>query len=394
MSKLTDDEALLAELGHDIAPIKAGGHTAQQERLLASFEDILRFVDKHGHAPRHGEQYEIFERLYAVRLDRLRALHDALPLLSSLDRHGLLSVAGAPSVEPSAMDDDALLAELGQMGGEDITQLRHVRSFDERKVAEDVANRTLCVDFERYKALFEEVEVDIKSGVRKAIRFGRDASVAAGNFFVLGGQMAYVAEMGDTFAAPNGDTDARLRVIYSNGTESNLLMRSLQRALYKDDTGRRLSDPSAGPLFGDVMEPEDIEQGTIYVVRSLSDAPFIAERRDFIHKIGITGGNVEARIANAVNDPTYLMANVKVVATYKLSNLNRPKLEKLFHRIFAAAQLDVTIPDRFGKPIHPREWFYVPLHVIDEAVDRIVNGTITDVVYDPSSARLELAKRS
>ena len=191
-----------------------------------------------------------------------------------------------------------------------------------------------------------------------------------------------------SFKAPNGKNDARLRVIFANGTESNLLLLSLQRALYKDDTGRRLSEPDMGPLFGDAPEPDDLETGTIYVLRSLSSHPFVAEHREIIHKIGVTGGKVETRIAAASKDATYLLADVEVVATYKLHNLNRTRLEAIFHRVFAAAQLDLMIEDRFGQPVRPREWFLVPLQVIDEVVERIKDKSITGYVYDPTNARL------
>ncbi len=172
-------------------------------------------------------------------------------------------------------------------------------------------------------------------------------------------------------------------MIYSNGTESNILLRSLQKALYKDEAGRRISEPDAGPLFNSEPEEGDIESGTIYVLRSRSSHPYIVEHRELIHKIGVTGGKVETRIASAEKDATYLLADVEVVATYKLHNLNRVKMENLFHRLFSAAQLDLTINDRFGNPVKPREWFLVPLHVIDEAVQHLQNGTITNVMYDP-----------
>ncbi len=167
-----------------------------------------------------------------------------------------------------------------------------------------------------------------------------------------------------------------------------MLRRSLQRALYKDETGRRLSDPSMGPLFGDEVEPEDIETGTIYVLRSKSDHPFVAQNRELIHKIGVTGGKVETRIAGAENQATYLLSGVEIVATYKLHNINRVKLESLFHRIFAPAQLNLTIADRFGKEVKPREWFLVPLPVIDEVVQHLVNDTLTNKIYDIKKARL------
>lgn len=392
-----DDEALLAELGVEVTPVKTGTRTPQQERLIAGFEGILRFVETHGRAPEHGEERDIFERLYAVRLDRLRSMPDARALLAPMDTLGLLNKE--PIVPPLASGDDLgdaeLLAELGidgPAGVDDITVLRNVSSYEERRAAEEIANRKRCADFDKFKPLFERAEVELKSGARRSLRFGRDASVAQGNFFILGGQMVYVAEMGEPTRTPNGELDARLRVIYSNGTESDLLMRSLQRALYKDDTGRRLTDPEAGPLFGDTLEDDDIVSGTIYVLQSESDNPYIVENREIIHKIGVTGGKIEARIANARNDATYILADVRIVRTYQVANLNRTKLENLFHKIFATAQLDLMIHDRFGNPVRPREWFLVPLHVIDEAVQRIKDGTITGMVYDPKTARL--VKRS
>lgn len=387
-----DDDELLDALGVEVAPLKASSRTPREERIIAGFEDILRFHQAHGRAPQHGEGRDIFERLYAVRLDQLRKLPEAHALLAALDEPGLLTGAGSNATNVDDLDEDALLAELG-VGDDvptedDITVLRHVRSSVEKRAAEEVADRLPCPDFESFQPLFERVEQELKSGVRKALRFGRDASVAESNFFILGGQLAYVAEVGEAIRAPNGESDARLRVIFANGTESNLLRRSLQRALYKDDTGRRLSDPDMGPLFGGEVEPDDIESGTIYVLRSKSDHPFVAAHRELIHKIGVTGGKVATRIAGANKDATYLLADVEVVATYKLHNLNRLKLEAIFHRLFGAAQIDLTIDDRFGSSVKPREWFLVPLQVIDEAVQHIVAGTITSLAYDPQSARL------
>lgn len=387
-----DDDELLDALGIDAAPLKAGSRTPREERIIAGFEDILRFHQTHGRAPLHGEGRDIFERLYAVRLDQLRQLSEAKTLLAGLDGPGLLSGAAKAQADVDALDEDALLAELGlgdkPADRDDITVLRHVRSSIDKRAAEDIADRMPCADFDTFQPLFERVERELKAGVRETLRFRRDASIADGNYFVVGGLLAYVADVGDAIKAPNGESDARLRVIYANGTESNLLRRSLQRALYKDDTGRRLSDPDMGPLFGDTSAPDDIATGTIYVLRSLSSHPFVTEHRELIHKIGVTGGNVETRIAGAETDATYLLAAVEVVATYKLHNLNRTRLENIFHRLFGAAQLDLTIEDRFGNPVKPREWFLVPLHVIDEAVHRIRDGSITDVVYDPKTAQL------
>ncbi|WP_374236106.1 MULTISPECIES: GIY-YIG nuclease family protein [unclassified Thiocapsa] len=141
-------------------------------------------------------------------------------------------------------------------------------------------------------------------------------------------------------------------------------------------------------LFEGIADDEDHESGTIYVLRSQSTLPLIVENRELIHKIGVTGMDVGKRIANAKLDPTFLMADVEVVATYKLYNINRTKLENLIHRIFGSARLDIEIKDRFGFPVVPREWFLVPRHVIDEAVEKIRDGTITQYLYDTATAAL------
>lgn len=192
----------------------------------------------------------------------------------------------------------------------------------------------------------------------------------------------------ETFVSEYGRPDSRLRVIYDNGTESDLLLRSLQRGLYKDQTGRRITDPIAGPLFGNESEDDDLQSGTIYVLRSKSDHPDVAAHRELIHKIGVTGGNVETRIAQAATDATYLLAEVEIVATYKLFNIHRAKLENMLHRVFAPARLDLVIEDRFGSPVRPREWFLVPLHVIDQVVEKIRDQSISQYVYDPETASL------
>jgi hypothetical protein len=386
-----DDDALLAELGVEAEAKKEASRTPREERIIASFEEIQRFVEQHGRAPQHGEDRDIFERLYAVRLDRLRELVECRAVIESLDHQGLLTGAQpAPLGVPEDIDDDELLAQLGvddtTPGG--ITELRHVRSAADKRAAEEIANRQRCEDFDNFKPLFEQVQKELGAGLRQTRRFERKSEIAPGRFYILGGQKAYVATMEQPTVNEHGNIDARLRVIFDNGTESNLLMRSLQKALQQDPAGRRIVELSAGPLFSDQNEEGDEASGIVYVLRSKSDHPAVAAHRDVLHKIGVTGGDIARRLANAKLDPTFLMAEVEVVATYELFNINRTRLENLIHRIFGPARLDIEIKDRFGQPVIPREWFLVPLFVINEAIEKIRDGTITGYVYDPKSARL------
>ncbi len=395
MAEFTDeDDALLEELGVEVEAKATGGRTPREERIIAGFEEIQRFVDERGRTPQYGEARDIFERLYAVRLDRLRGLTEYRTLLGSMDRQGLLEGREpAPLAAADDLNDEALLEALVGVGGsvEGVTELRHVRSTAEKRAAEEIATRKKCEDFEEFKPMFLQVKKDLDSGIRQTRPFQTMAEIQKGQWFIVGGQIAYVAEAGEEFVTEYDRRDSRLRVIYDNGTESDVLLRSLQRALHRDNAGRRITDVEHGPLFSGEIEEGDEASGTIYVLRSKSDNSVVAANREILHKIGVTGGSVERRISNAKLDPTFLMADVEVVATYKLSNINRTKLENLIQRIFDPVRLNIEIEDRFGNPVVPREWFLVPLFVIDEAVSRIKDGTITSYEYDPGTASLKRA---
>ena len=393
MSDLTLDELdeALGITGDDEAE---AGLTARQERIIAGFEDIQKFVDTHKRRPQNIEGNDIFERLYAVRLDQLRAQDDCVALLLPLDRQGLLAGTFTETTSDEyEMSADDLAAALG-IDDEDegsLTHLRHVKPRGEVNLPDEIASRTPCADFDRFKPLFLTVQNELETGIRHTRPFELKAEIMPGRFFIVGGQKAYVAEMDEVFTNAQGRRDARLRVIFDNGTESNMLMASLQRALHKDEAGRRITEPDAGPLFAGTAATGDMESGTIYVLRSRSDLPLIAAQRDLIHKIGVTGSSVESRITNAKLDATYLMSDVDVVATYTLFNVNRAKLENLLHKFLAPARLEIQIQDRFGNPVIPREWYLVPLPIVDEIVEKLKDGTIGNYVYNAQVAQLVAA---
>lgn len=399
-----DDLNLLDELGVESEPVRSDGHSAREQRIIAGFEEIMRFVEEHGRAPEHGEDRGIFERIYAVRLDRLRASAECLLVLKGRDPRGLLecpSGEGGPGMarEDSATyrvgsladedlsDEDLLTALSGEEAAAgDVTDLRHVRSREEIRAAEEVAKRSPCADFEVYRPLFERINRDLESGERKTVKFKDNAEVKQGDLFILDGQKLVVADMGEEFVSGYGRPDRRLRVVYDNGTESDLLVRSLQRALNKDKASRRITVPDYGPLFSGEEEEGDLSTGHIYVLRSKSEHPFVVQNREVLHKIGVTGGEVKTRIANAKKDPTYLLADVEIVATFKLANINRKRLEALLHKFFGSVRLDVELRDRFGFEVTPREWFLVPFPVIEEAIAKLKAGSIANYRYDPKKA--------
>ena len=391
--KVTEEDIeLLEELGVEAETQQTGGSSAREQRIIAGFEEIERFVQEQGRHPEHGENRDIFERLYAVRLDRIRESAECREILKDLDSQGLLGAgdevhSGRIKEEPT---DEELLASLGVKvaHAEDLTQLVHVRSREEIKAAEEIAQRNPCEDFGEFQPIFEKVQRELEAGQRHTLKYQDNAEVKNGDLFILDGQKVIVADLGDPFVSDYGRPDRRLRVVYDNGTESDLLVRSLQRALNKDKASRRITDPDLGPLFSDEEQEDDLPTGFVYVLRSKSEQPFVAKNRSVIHKIGVTGGDVKARVANAKKDPTYLLADVEIVATFKLSNINRKRLEALLHKFFGSARLDLELKDRFGGQVEPREWFLVPLKAIEEAIERLKAGSIGNYRYDATTAEI------
>lgn len=386
-----EDYNILKELD-ELEDIKLDSeYTPLQERVITGFEDIQRFYDEHGRVPRHGEERDIFERIYAVRLDKLIAKEEYRELLKGFDHQNLLSRHQPNTVEEDLvdMDDDEILSHFeDDLNSSDITEIKHVRPNSERQSPDEVAVRKRCIDFDRFKYQFNKVQKELNEGVRKTLIFKGKAEIVEGKFFIVGGQIAYVAKRGKDFIGDHGETDARLRVIYSNGTESNLLMRSLQRSLRQDGAGRRITNPKVGPLFTPDVNNRDELTGTVYIIESLSDDENVRKYRSHLYKIGVTKGTVERRIQNAEFNSTYLYAKVKVVHKIKIYNFSPDKVEKWLHRIFEKARCEFVVKDRSGRLANPKEWFLVPIFLIKEAVDRIIDGSIDNYTFDPNQMRL------
>lgn len=387
-----EDDALLDALGLPEDDKPAATYSPRQERIIAGFEEIQRFVEEHGRLPQHGEDNDIFERLYAVRLDRIRALPECMELLETFDTGGILQSGVVTAMPTEDMSDEDLLAALyeGERGEDDITRLRHVKPTSERKAPKEVAHRERCEDFEAFRPIFEQVQRELDLGLRVTAKYEKDAEVDKGDLFILDGQKVLVVELGEQFETDFDRVNRRLRVIFDNGTESRMLLRSLQRSLWKDENPRRILAPAkAEPnLFSGEADEGDTQSGHIYIARSLSEHPFIAENRDLIHKIGVTGGDPKRRVAGAKKDPTFLLCDAEIIESFSLANVNRRKLENVIHRFFTEARLDMELKDRFNEAVEPREWFLVPLPVILQAVELLVKGDMLEWQYDPKGARL------
>lgn len=390
MPILTLDEIFASDaIGLLVSSAALSPRVTVDDRVRSSFEEVLAFVDRVGRTPSAASK-DLKEGGLAHVLNGILADPVKVQGLEAIDRHHLLLPAKIVGQDGDAglptLDD--IFATGGFGGSDDIHVLRHVKPKSTLEQPDEVAQRKPCRDFESFRPLFDKVQAELESGVRRSMPFAKDQEIEAGQFYILYGLVTFVAEVGELHEEAPGHWNGRLRLIFSNGTESNHLYRSFTRGLYKDPEGRRISDPVAGPLFGGLPQDGDTETGLIYVLRSLSEDPQIARHRGYLHKIGVTGQDIRNRIQNAHNEPSFLMAPVDVVATYTLYNINRVKLENLLHRFFADGRADIEILDRFGKKVRPREWFFVPMDIVQETVRRLEDQSITTVRYSPELGQI------
>lgn len=382
MSKPTLDDIL--GTSDPLLDVKASAKasTTEHQRIVDTFAEINQFIDRHKRMPGDTDKPTVSERSLRMKLNGLLGDPTSRDLLLAHDRHKLFPEQAGKT--PTCLDDildDPLLATTK----DDIFDLVHVKPAPAKP--DEIAERQACTEFDRFKPLFEQCVREMGEGKRKAIPFANEQEIDAGEFFILNGVLVYVAEAGETHVR-NGRKNARLRLIFDNGTEGNNLLRSLATELYKDPNGRRVTTTDMGPLFDEKPQTGDTQTGMIYVVKSLSDDPEIRKLDGLLHKIGFTASKMEVRIQNAKDDPTFLMAPVHPVTTYTLYNIDRVKLEHLLHEFFAAARLDIEITDRFGKKIRPREWFLIPPTIISEAVTRLKDGSIVSYRFDAKLTRL------
>ncbi|MCZ8081042.1 MAG: GIY-YIG nuclease family protein [Rhodobacteraceae bacterium] len=416
------DEFSLDDIFNALPDVKVGSRrTPEVEKAREGFQQVLDFFEKHHRIPSAQGDTDLQEKSLAARLARIKSVKIMLDAVKDMDTFGILddgqpsqqedlSLEAAtdpvPVEEPEKEDlilasaDDPALIDVPEslddifasmeVDEDSIFNLKHVRSFGEKKIVEPdfVSQREPCPDFDKYKLLFDEVSQQIKNGIREPLPFANEQEISQGQFFILNGVLLYIAEVGEEFER-NGKKNARLKVIFNNGTLGNNLKRSIATELYKDVNGRRISDPKIGGLFSGTADLEDIGTGTIYVLRSLSEHPQIKKDNKLLHKIGVTKGNVKARISGAEKDPTYLRAPVQVVATFKVFNTKPHHVEKLLHTYFEAARANISLKTMFGDTVKSKEWFFLPLPTIKEAVKKLVDGELLDTYFDAESATIK-----
>lgn len=354
---------------------KKSSSATPDDRLMESFMEINEFFSSHGVEPKSGG--DIHEHKLASRLKHIRENKEQVEFLSKFDTHNLLNTTlkEIDTVSDIFEDDDLDLLSIEDSSVFKIKNVPEIRQ--DRSDPDFVAQREICADFDQYKHLFEQMQRELKSGTKKLSTFV-ESEMKQGDFFVLNGVLIYLEKVFDPYRGNSQKINRRTRCIYENGTESNVLLRSL---------GKRLSD--AGYAVKDnpyvvSVEGGDSETGYIYVLKSLSDNPRISNTKN-LFKIGFSTTSVEERIKNAEQDPTYLMAPVSIVAIYRCFNMNPQRFERLIHRFFSDSCLDIEVTDMSGKSYIPKEWFIAPIVVIGNVIELIIKGEIVNYSYDKAT---------
>ena len=272
---------------------------------------------------------------------------------------------------------------LNTQNEEDIYKLKHVYKKNEN-TPDYVAKRKACEDFEKYEYLFIQVQKELKEGKRKLHSFRSEKDIKVGFYFLLNGVAGCVVDVAkEKTKSKSRNYNRRLKNIFENGTESNMLLRSLSSSLYTD--GKIITEHDDRVLDELLQVNEhDKQNGYIYILKSLSNEDIIQTKKN-LYKIGFSTTAVETRIKNARQDPTYLMADVKIVAAYEIYNVNPHRLEQLIHKFFGNSCLDMEIYDENGRIYKPKEWFIAPLEIIEEAIELILNGKIVNYRYDENT---------
>lgn len=396
---------------HEPNPEKSGSE--QVSLIIAGFLEIIEFQKEHGRLP--DKKNSIAERKLAARLKGIAEDSEKRSYLLEHDDVGILaayckeygigiestsqteSITADASIEaPKNIIPEALKGISGSssfaslMGGMEKEKSLFGGRFakkakKEQEMPDYISKRKDCADFDKFRPFFEKCIDELKSGGRKAVPFKNEQHIEAGKLYVLGGLLCYVADKGKPYMH-KGKKNTRLRLIFINERESDMLLRSLATELYK---GGLMITENQDELFPEnKITPEDQKTGWIYVLKSLSKHPHV-EAIPNLFKIGFTSTSVEKRIAGAEKQVTYLMAPVEIAAKAEVANISSHALEQLLHAVFEQARLEIEVTDTHGEIKQATEWFSVPWEAIEDAIQLIVQDQIQYYHYNSISMELE-----
>ena len=381
LNKILKDDPL------DILKIKQKNIKSLDQRLIDSFDEINLFIDKNQREP--SDSKDINERKLYIRLKELKKDFEKITVLRDFDKHNLFKKAKSIKTVDDILENDVL--GLLDDDPENIFNIKNIPKIGDREKADFIARRKPCKNFSKYEEKFKEVQKEIKTGDRKLLLF-KESHLQEGRYYVLDGILSFLESIEkpkikifkDKTQGSRKRLDARIRCIFENGLESNMYLRSFQKELYNNGSTVIQSNEDDLKQFNEGFSNinlNDKESGYIYVLSSLSEKIEIQSIKN-LYKIGYCTSSVEKRIENSEKETTFLMSGVKIVSAYKTFNLNPQKFENIIHNFFSERCLDIKVSDLNGKLKKPKEWYIVPIRIIEEAIQLIINNQIQNYKFD------------
>jgi len=420
----------------DIKPVTRS--SASNSVLAQQFDTINLFIDQHGRIPSSSAN-DINEKISARLLATIQTNHTNSQELLALDKHGLLAVQStAPTLSDKPTLSDNSISNKDDDGSEKaisdstkeadpvieaVSELPVINSLDDifnsddlgifdnihseilvndhqsntrasydQYNDEDIASRFECKDFYKFETTFERISKAIQTGAFTKTNFSSVKAINIGSVFVLNGMLCYVANIYKAEARKNARSQERLRLIFSNGTESNMLTYSLATAQYKYENSYQLlitdpdwMDDALAKNFGDDRQLT----GVIYVAK-LTETPNTLAHYKHLHKVGFSTLTGEARTKHSVRDTAFLQQPVDIIAEWQVYDANARSVEGVLHAFFYDQRVKVSLKAANDNLYKATEWFNVPLDEIEKAINLVIAGDIKNYRMDSAAGKVVL----
>lgn len=402
---------------------KAGNSVLEQQ-----FSDINFFIDNHGRLPANDAD-TLSEKVLSRQLDSIKSDSSVFKQLNHLDKHGLLTdqkndpiapieavratkqheatsstTQHVDSQETASTEQSTTYNSLQDIFNSDdlgifdnvktdiVVSDNHYkeRSKQDQYDDEDIASRFKCKDFYRFEPIFTRIHKAIESGDFTKTNFSSTKNITVGSVFVLNGFVCYVADIYKAEARKNARSQERLRLIFANGTESNMLTHSLATAQYKYENSYQLqiTDPEwvnddLAKNFGDDRQPT----GVIYIAQ-LIETPENLEHYKNLYKVGFSKLTGDVRTKHSIRDTAFLQQPVNIIAEWQIYDADPRKVESVLHAFFYEQKVKMSSKGSDDKLYKATEWFDIPLSEIDKAINIVISGDIEKYRMDGAYGKI------
>lgn len=401
---------------------------ANNSVLEQQFSSINSFIDNHGRLPAKDAD-TLSEKVLSRQLNSIRADSSVFKQLEHLDKHGLLADEETKSVAPieairAAKQHETTnstaqhvesqeAAPTGQtttynslqdiFNNDDLGIFDNVQTdilvsdshYKERAKQdqyddEDIASRFECKDFYRFEPIFTRIYKAIESGDFTKTNFSSTKNITVGSVFVLNGFVCYVADIYKAEARKNTRSQERLRLIFANGTESNMLTYSLATAQYKYENSYQLqiTDPEwinddLAKNFGDDRQPT----GVIYIAQLIETPDNLGHYKN-LYKVGFSKLTGDVRTKHSIKDTAFLQQPVNIIAEWQIYDADPRKVESVLHAFFYEQRVKMSSKGSDDKFYKATEWFDVPLSEIEKAINIVISGDTERYRMDASTSMI------